>query len=356
MKRFAFGLSWLSASALLFAHSSFAVPATQDALVHLEWRATPEATLDVSMSHAFGSSFTALEDILDGETTALEPPPLRWNTKEVYKWRDTFERVADHASLAQLRDYATVTRTREEIQGEASETALELGTVHQQAVRFQRDTSAAAWKATYADPESQADPEALKDLRPTPLFRGFLPPDADVAVGAEWSADLDAWREVLHPTGLVVFQDQSGAAADDSIDRKIEAALRGTIECTLTEFAADTGLATIMAKLKLESEATFEGALDNPDPKITTSAYERKIDYTGDLTVMLIWDTQAHRAQGFSGYGEADWTITERTHIYFDNGTDWQQGRRMQMHANHLLLASIRTVELRSIEPVPETR
>ncbi len=341
MKRSAFSLRLLSASALLLAHSPFAAPAPQDALVHLEWRAAPDAVLDVHFEHSFDSAFTALEDLLDGKATALTPPPLRWRTEEVYDWCDAYEKVADAEPLTIRRDFDTVARTRKEIQGDDMRTALEFGAVHQQAVRFQRAPDETAWLTTYADPESKADPQALEGLRPQPLFRGFLPSHADVAVGAQWTADLDAWRAVLHPTGLLSFQTEDGSTADDSIDRKIEAALRGTVACTLTDFAADTGLATIEAHLKLESNALFEGELENDDPNIKASAFERKIDYQGDLTIELLWYTRAGRAHSLFGTGEAQWTIAETTEMHFNNGTNWQQGRRMQMQASHVLSASI---------------
>jgi len=188
-------------------------------------------------------------------------------------------------------------------------------------------------------PDPDRDPAWLVGIEYLPPFAGFLPDAGAAVVGDTWEADLDAWRAVLRPTGELVYLDESGAVVDDSIDTELLSTLKGTIECTLTGVQGDT--ATIAVQVRVTSRKQVEGPLERDDAGIETASFQRSIRLRGAYDGTLVWDTTLSRARSFDLTGKATWNIDETTLMTFENGTEWAQGKLMELSADHTLTTTV---------------
>ena len=188
-------------------------------------------------------------------------------------------------------------------------------------------------------PDPDRDPAWLVGIEYRPPFAGFLPDAGAAVVGDTWEAGLDAWRAVLRPTGALVYLDESGAVVDDSIDTELLSTLKGTIECTLTGVQGDA--ATIAVQVRVTSRKQVEGPLERDDAGIETASFQRSIRLRGAYDGTLVWDTALGRARSFDLTGKATWNIDETTLMTFENGTEWAQGKLMELSADHTLTTTV---------------
>lgn len=332
--------------------------------VALEWAPAADSAVTFTQNHVYTSRFTELEDILNGQSKPVELPTIEWSTEEAYAWRDRIAAVAQGgAVLAVERTFDRLTRTRRQASGaEQGAATLEFGALQDAVIAIERADAASAWQARYVAPEEedgeapvgpgaegsesgagevanedQAAAQWLAGFAYEPAFAGFLPPSGSAVVGTEWTVGLDAWRAVLRPAGDAAYLGADGAVIDDSIDTDLQANMTGTVTCTL-EGATDAA-ATIAIVVDVQSKMTVDGQLENDDPSVLEQHFRRSIGLDGDYTATLTWDRAAGRASAFQMQGTALWQITETTNMTFENGMEWNQGKRMLMTADHSLTA-----------------
>lgn len=299
--------------------------------------------LDFALTHTTKARITAVAELGAATTGAeLTPPAVVFVTQDELAWQDTVRKVDGAGQLAGLeRAFGRVSRARRTQSGdEVVQSQLELGPVAGETVRLDRQHDA-AWGAAFvphADETPVPASEWLEGLQGAPVFAGFLP-EGEVEVGATWTADLDAWRSLLRPGGALAFRDADGVRVATTVDDAIDAALTGDVRCTLADVADER--ATITFEVELASSVHFEGELANEDPKVVTQSFTRDIELAGTYAGTLEWDLAAHHARAAHMTGSSTWTIEERTEIRFENDTDWDQGTRQVMLAEHVLDATL---------------
>lgn len=357
----------------------------------VELRFVPQLGISTrfQQSHTTTSQIVGITDVINGaERPMAELPPMRWEVVETLDWRDKGAvrllgfAQGEESSVAHMveRDFERLTRARREWAGESVDSTLELGALQGATVLLEE--TGQGWDASYVaevaeaatpegdgergdevdqgegsdqdkeqdqgtgtesaaeqGPDPDRDPAWLVGIEYRPPFAGFLPDAGAAVVGDTWEADLDAWRAVLRPTGALVYLDESGAVVDDSIDTELLSTLKGTIECTLTGVQGDA--ATIAVQVRVTSRKQVEGPLERDDAGIETASFQRSIRLRGAYDGTLVWDTAQHRARSFDLTGKATWNIDETTLMTFENGTEWAQGKLMELSADHTLTATV---------------
>jgi len=323
-----------------------------------------ESSSRFQQTHTTTSQIVGITDVVNGaERQVTELPAMHWEVVEVLDWLDVASTSAprgDNLGTAPQveRDFTRLTRSRRERVDGSVDSSLELGTLQGLAVSMLQTEN--GWAVSYvqtgesgevarpvdeaaetqsAEAESGPDPAWLSGITYHAPFAGFLPADGVAQVGDTWEADLDAWRAVLRPSGDLVYLDQSGVVVDDTIDTDLLGALKGKITCTLTGVQGDA--ATIAVQVRVSSRKQVEGQLDRDDPGIVTASFMRSIGLRGVYDGTLVWDMVQLRARSFDLTGKATWNIDETTLMNFENGTEWAQGKLMELAAEHTLEATL---------------